>query len=106
MQLTGGPGSFTRPVADSELSVDTLTEAASGAKPRRKKKRSCFHQHEPPTTDSSSYVCDLTADSDPDVPNDSKMLLNPTGDSDSARPPLKYKHGNTDTREVEVGVHM
>ena len=41
--LTRGSGSFTRPVADSGAPVDTLTEAARGAKPRRKNKRSCFH---------------------------------------------------------------
>jgi len=51
-------------------------------------------------------VCDLTADSDPDVPNDSKMLLDLTGDSHSDRPPLKYKNGNAETHEVEAGVDM
>jgi hypothetical protein len=40
---TGGGGSFTRPVADSEAPVDTLTEAPRGAQTRRKSKRSCFH---------------------------------------------------------------
>ena len=47
---------------------------------------------------------DLTADSDPDVPNDSKMLLALTGNSDSDRPPLECKNGNAGTRKVEAGV--
>jgi len=34
------------------------------------------------------------------------MRLDPNGGSDSARPPLKYKHGNADTRELETGVYM
>jgi hypothetical protein len=80
VQLTGGPGTFTRPVADSGAPADTLTEAARGAKTRRKNKRSGFHSHEPATTDTLSYVCDLTADSDPDV--------------------------NTETSEVEADVDM
>jgi len=48
----------------------------------------------------------LTADSD--VPNDSKMLLDLTGDSDSDsdRPPLECKNGNTETSEVEADVDM
>ena len=73
---------------------------------QRKNKGPSFQSREPAATDSSSCVCDLTADSDPDVPNDSKMLLDPNGDSDSARHPLKYKHGNADTRELEAGVYM
>ena len=58
------------------------------------------------TTDSSSYVCDLTTDSDPLVPNGSKMILDLTGDSDSDRSPLEYKNDNTETREVESVVDM
>ena len=57
-------------------------------------------------TDSSSYVYDLTTDSDPDVPNESKMLVDLSGDSESDRSPLEYKNDNTETREVETDVDM
>ena len=54
----------------------------------------------------SSYVCDLTADADPDVPDESKMLLDPTGDSGSDRPPLQYNNGKAETRELETDAYM
>jgi hypothetical protein len=86
--------------------MDTLTESPRGTKTRHKNKRSSFHSHDPATTDSSSYVCDLTVDSDPEVPNESKMLVDLSGDSESDRSPLEYKNDNTETREVETDVDM
>ncbi len=95
---------------DSKIHVrqalGTRTQAPRAASTWHKNKGPSFHSGEAAATDSSSCVCDLTADSDPDGPNDSKMLLDLPGDSDSDRPTLKHKNDNAETREVETGVDM
>jgi len=66
-----------------------------------------FQTHASAPTGTSPCVCDLTADSDPDLhDNGSNMLVDHTGDSDSDRPPLQYNKDKTETRELETGVSM